>query len=383
MYFTSSLAAVISVLAASTNAQVKGTPYGFARGVTGGGSATVQTPTSAAQLTSWLSDGTPRVINIDREWDFTGTTASGAGCDRKSCSANNGGQLYLGTLSCGGSDNVATTVTYDVAGTQPLRVGSNKSIISNNRRGVIKGKGLQLVDGAKNVIIQGIELKQINPKVVWGGDALDFRGNNDGVWVDHCKFSTTGRMFIVTHFAPTRATISNNEFDGRTSSSASCNGNHYWSMMFYAAGDRITLDRNYFHDLSGRAPKLGDGKAQGTFQATNNYFANMKGHAFDIYNQASTLIEGNVFSSVATPFTTTSAGANAVFNSVGTSVSNCASYLGRNCVANSLSGSGAWPGKTGAAPLTAFQNARTYLVNPVAASQVASLVLANAGPSKL
>jgi pectate lyase len=375
--------ALVGLLAASVSAQVKGTPYGYAKGVTGGGSATVQTPSSISELTTWLSDGTARVINIDREWDFTGTQASGSGCDRISCSANNGGQLYLGDLSCGGSDNVATTVLYDSAGPQALKVGSNKSITSNNRKGVLKGKGLSLVSGAKNVIIQGIEIKQINPKVVWGGDALDFQGNNDGVWVDHCKFSTTGRMFIVTHYAAVRATISNNEFDGRTTTSASCNGNHYWTMMFYGAGDRITLDRNYFHDVSGRAPKLGDGTVQGTFQVTNNYFQNMKGHAFDIYNSAKSLIEGNAFSSVSQPMTDGSASANAVFNSVGTSVSSCASYLGRNCVENSFTSSGSWPGKTGTAPLTAFQTDKTYLVMPVAASQVASLVVANAGPSKL
>ena len=105
-----SITALLSVLVTSASAQVKGTPYGFAKGVTGGGSATIQTPSSIAELTSWLSDNTARVINIDREWDFTGTRASGAGCDRISCSANNGGQLYLGTLSCGGSDNVAATV---------------------------------------------------------------------------------------------------------------------------------------------------------------------------------------------------------------------------------------------------------------------------------
>lgn len=376
-----SITVLVSVLVTSASAQVKGTPYGFAKGVTGGGSASIQTPSSIAELTSWLSDSTARVINIDREWDFTGTRASGAGCDRISCSANNGGQFYLGTLSCGGSDNVAATVSYDTAGPTALKVGSNKSIISNNRQGVLKGKGLSLVSGASNVIIQGIEIKQLNPAVVWGGDALDFQGNNNGVWVDHMKFSTTGRMFIVTHYNAVRATISNSEFDGRTSSSASCNGQHYWTMMFYGNGDRITFDRNYLHDVSGRAPKVGDGTVGVTFQATNNYFLNMKGHAFDIYNQASTLIEGNVFSSVSQPMTAESASANAVFNSV--NLTNCAAFLGRNCVANSLTNSGSWTGKTGEGPLRAFQAARDNLVTPVAASGVASLVLANAGPSKL
>lgn len=61
-----------------------------------------------------------------------------------------------------------------------------------------------------------------------GGDAFELSGN-DGVWIDHCKFSLTGRMFIVSHDAPSRITISNTEFDGTTTTSATCNGNHYWT----------------------------------------------------------------------------------------------------------------------------------------------------------
>lgn len=43
-------------------------------------------------------------------------------------------------------------------------------------------------------------------------------------------------MFIVSHYTASRLTVSNNEFDGTTSTSASCNGNHYWTMMFYGDG---------------------------------------------------------------------------------------------------------------------------------------------------
>lgn len=36
-------------------------------------------------------------------------------------------------------------------------------------------------------------------------------------------------------------------------------------MMFYGDGDQVTLDRNYIHDCSGRAPKLGEDGVAGTF----------------------------------------------------------------------------------------------------------------------
>lgn len=134
-------AAILEAVSSAAAQAVKGTAYGFATGVTGGGSAAAAAPSSAEELATWLSDDTERVILIDQEYDFTGTTATDSGCDRNSCSYNNGGQLYIGDLSCGTSDNVAvSSITYDAAGPEPLKVGSNKSIISSNGKGVLKGK---------------------------------------------------------------------------------------------------------------------------------------------------------------------------------------------------------------------------------------------------
>lgn len=383
MRFATSALLTAAAATSATAQSVVGTAYGFATGVTGGGSATAVTPSSASELASLLSDDTARTIIIDKEYDFTGETATDSGCDRKSCSADNGGQLYLGTLSCGGSDNVAvSSITYDIAGTKPLSVGSNKSILGVNGKGVLKGKGLSLKSGASNVIIQGIEITDLNPGIVWGGDALEFKGKNDGVWVDHNKFSLVGRMFIVTHYDATRLTVSNNEFDGTTTTSASCNSQHYWTAMFYGDGDQVTLDKNYFHNVSGRAPKLGEPSVKGTFQAVNNYFSNMKGHAFDAYDGATALIEGNVFDNVKTPFTDQAATVSTVFSADSSSASSCSSALGRACVANSASnGSGKLPTLSSTSSLSSFKS--TYLVDPIAVDKVASHVQGNAGPSNL
>lgn len=46
-------------------------PFGFGSQTTGGGSAVPQTPKSLAQLESWLADSVPRVIVIDRTFDFS------------------------------------------------------------------------------------------------------------------------------------------------------------------------------------------------------------------------------------------------------------------------------------------------------------------------
>jgi pectin lyase len=367
--------------AASTSAQaVVGTAYGFAAGTTGGGSAAAVTPSSASELAELLADDVARVILIDQEFDFTGTSTTGAGCDRNSCSASGRGQYYLGDLSCAaGSDIVAvSSITYDAAGPKALPVGSNKSILGVGGKGIIKGKGLSLQSGASNVIIQGIEFTTINPGVVWGGDALDLQGSNDGVWIDHCKFSEIGRMFVVSHYTGSRFTLSNNEFDGVTTTSATCNNNHYWTMMFIAEGEQVTLDRNYFHDVSGRAPKLGQDGVSSTFHAVNNYFENMKGHAFDAYDGANALVEGNVFSAVSQPATDHAA-------AVGTFVvdggSACQSALGRACLENSVdSASGKLAGGSSSSFISELAK---YDVTTLAVSAVAAHVLANAGPANL
>lgn len=158
-------ALVLLAAAATASAQaVVGKAYGFAAGTTGGGSAAAVTPSTIAELTKYLADDTPRVILINKTFDFTGTKSSGKGCDRKSCKYSNGGQYYLGDLSCGSSDNVVVNaISYDVAGNAPLSVGSNKSILGVGGKGVLKGKGLSLKKGASNIIIQGVEFTTINP----------------------------------------------------------------------------------------------------------------------------------------------------------------------------------------------------------------------------
>lgn len=63
-----------------------------------------------------------------------------------------------------------------------INVGSNKSIIGVGNKGVIRGKGLRMANGAKNVIVQNIHITDLNPQYIWGGDAITLDGS-DLVWV--------------------------------------------------------------------------------------------------------------------------------------------------------------------------------------------------------
>lgn len=92
--------------------------------------------------------------------------------------------LWLTLSRCGSAPSVS--VTYDNAGVSAINLGSNKSLIGIGSSGVIRGKGLRIANGAKNIIIQNIHITELNPQYIWGGDAITLDGA-DLVWVDHCK----------------------------------------------------------------------------------------------------------------------------------------------------------------------------------------------------
>ncbi|KAI4958094.1 hypothetical protein J4E86_003690 [Alternaria arbusti] len=373
--------ALLAAAATSSAQSVIGTAYGYGAGATGGGKAAAVTPTSNEELEKYLSDDTERVILLTQQFDFTGKTTSGPGCDKTTCSAKSGGgQYYLGDLSCGGSDMTpVSSITYDAGAETALKVGSNKSILGVGGKGVIKGRGLSIAKDASNVIIQGVEFTTINPGVVWGGDALDMQGGNTKIWVDHCKFSLVGRMFVVSHYDGSEATLSNNEFDGVTTTSATCNDNHYWTMMMIGKTEKFTLDKNYFHDVSGRAPKLGQDGVNSYFHAVNNYFENMKGHAFDAYDGVSALVEGNAFVAVDQPNTEHAAGVTSFVSKGGDA---CSSVFGRACLENSVDSSS---GELSPGSSSGFiaKLGKIDVPEPMEASKVAAYVKANAGPANL
>ena len=153
--------------------------------------------------------------------------------------------------------------------------------------------------------------------------------------------------------------------------------------MFVAPNDYVTLDRNYWHDLSGRSPKLGADGVSTFVQATNNFFYNNKGHDFDIYPGTKALLEGNVFEAVTTPFTISTIVISVYNVPNSASATACASVLGRNCVANALSGSGTWPSKTDTTVLASMKTFIYYAISPIAAGGVKAYVLAHAGIGKI
>ncbi|KAI0160164.1 polysaccharide lyase family 1 protein [Xylariaceae sp. FL1272] len=327
---------------------VTGAAEGFAKGVTGGGSATAVYPSeydtsTNAELVSYLGDSSARVIILTKTFDFTGSedTVTSTGC--APWGTGSACQVAIDKDSwCENYEPNAAkvSVTYDAAGVLGITVNSNKSLVGQGTSGVIIGKGLRIVSGATNVIIQNIKITDINPEYVWGGDAITLDGT-DMVWIDHVTTSLIGRQHIVLgNEASNRVTISNSFIDGRTSWSATCDGYHYWNLYFTGSSDLVTFKGNYIFHTSGRAPKVGGNTL---LHAVNNYWYQSSGHEFEVDSGAMIVAEGNVFQNAGTMVESTVSGK--IFTSPD-SASNaaCSTYLGHTCQLNAYGSTTSYSG---------------------------------------
>lgn len=92
---------------------------------------------------------------------------------------------------------------------------------------------------------RNVHITELNPQYIWGGDAITLAGT-DLVWIDHVKTSLIGRQHLVTGgSASNRVSVTNNEFDGSTSWSATCDNHHYCKPI----SPRHPLTAPYFHPL--------------------------------------------------------------------------------------------------------------------------------------
>ncbi|KAJ3544268.1 hypothetical protein NM208_g3148 [Fusarium decemcellulare] len=299
-----------TLLASATAQKVSGAAQGFAQGVTGGGSASPVTPKNIKELVTYLTDKTPRVIVLDRTYDFTGSEGT---VREKGCApwgTGKGCQLAINAANNWCGSQTPADVVYDKAGTSGINVASDKTIIGVGNKGIIKGKGLRFVN-VKNIIVQNIHVTTLNPQYVWGGDAFTFSGTSK-IWVDHCTTSLLGRQhYVFGRDKSTSITLSNNYIDGRTQWSAGCDGYHYWTIEMVGQGDQITLQSkvipsacpvlpltrsdNYITHTSGRGPAL---SATTLLHAVNNVWSDIKGHAIEGDTAGKGLFEGNVFQNV-------------------------------------------------------------------------------------
>lgn len=121
------------------------------------------------------------VILIDKEFNFIGSEGrkSEAGCRPSSNTCGTKGQDSIngGANWCDASFP-KVQVDYDEAAMNPILVASKKSIVGVGSKGILRGKGLRLVNGVSNIIIQNIHITDLNPQYIWGGDAITLAGSD-------------------------------------------------------------------------------------------------------------------------------------------------------------------------------------------------------------
>lgn len=153
--------------------------------------------TNYGRLKSWLADNTPRVIMIDKTFNFLGSEGSvtETGCRLTSgCTAANGGQDTIKSSGCD-SNEKPIQVKYDKASHLGMPVGSNKSLVGVGNKGVLLGKGLRFNAGAKNIIIQNIHID------------VGFLGKLRGI-ADFCRTSTLNMSGVAMVSACLAMTVS-------------------------------------------------------------------------------------------------------------------------------------------------------------------------------
>ncbi|GLI78454.1 hypothetical protein PoHVEF18_006769 [Penicillium ochrochloron] len=308
---------------------VTGSAPGFANGVTGGGDATPVYPTNTSHLIDLLGSDEPQVIIIDRTYDFIGTEGTTKGTICKSWgSFEDGCQAIIDTGSgCG--DAESESYEWDTAGVTGIYVHSNKTIIGVGSEGILLGKGLRMVD-VSNIIVQNIMITDLNPKLVWGGDAFTLSGTSR-IWIDHVTTQYTGRVHYSFGREPSSLiTISNSFLNGATNFSTSCDGQTYWGLELVGNDDQITFSNNYIYRTSGRSPAL---SGSTLFHAVNSVWENNSGHAIEGTDNGQGLFEGCVFNNVSQIVVDDFVGR--LFSSPSDTANKaCYDYLGRDCVGN-------------------------------------------------
>ncbi|KAJ5192625.1 Pectin lyase fold/virulence factor [Penicillium cf. viridicatum] len=345
---------------------VTGSPQGFAYGVTGGGNAAPVYPTDVKNLIELLGSDDPQVIVIDKTFDFIGTEGTTKGTICKSYGAFEDGCQSTIDIGNGCDGKPSEQYEWDTAGVEGIRVHSDKTIIGVGNKGVLLGKGLRIVD-ASNIIIQNIMITNLNPQLVWGGDAITLSSTSN-IWIDHVTTQYTGRVhYVFGQEANSHVTISNSFMNGATNFSTSCDGQQYWGLELVGADDQITFANNYVYRTSGRSPAL-SGKT--LFHAVNSVWENNNGHAIEGTDDGQGLFEGCVFNNVSQ---IVGEFVGQLFSSPSDTANKaCSAALKRDCVTNIQVDSG-----------DAFTNADTKFFSNFAGLTVATASAASAAQASV
>jgi pectate lyase len=227
-------------------------------GTLGGGNATAQRVTTLADLRTLAGDGTARVIEIS------------------------------GTIA---------------AGSTPVEIKSNKTLVGIDKNATIKG-GINLSDGTSNVIIRNLNILGVGTSSNSGEpvDTVAARGSHN-LWFDHLNLTDGPDGMLDLTKGSDHATVSWCKISYTTS-----NRDHRLSLLFGAGStdgetdtgkNNHTVHHNWFaQNVDQRMPRVLFGKSH----VFNNFY-NSPGNLYCIGSGsfASVLIENNYFKDVKSP----------------------------------------------------------------------------------
>lgn len=182
----SCVAAVLSTVKAVA---IIGKPEGFGSKASGGVAGPTVTPSNTVELTRYLVQEGPLNIVVEKTFDFRELQGIAWECGCAPYGIASMCQLAINKRGwCQTVQPAAPMVAmeYQKASLYPLVVSSDKSVLGVNKKGIIRGKGFLMADGTNNVILQNLEIKNLNARYKWVGDAITLDGTSN-IWIDHIK----------------------------------------------------------------------------------------------------------------------------------------------------------------------------------------------------
>ncbi|WP_306210251.1 pectate lyase family protein [Actinoplanes sp. RD1] len=252
------------------------------------------------------------------------------------------------TTAVGSTSAAVIRVSGTISCSGMLRVRSNKTIIGNSGAAIV-GCGLN-INGDRNVIIRNLSFRG------WNDDAINVQESATNIWVDHNTFSDGYDGAVDIKRGSDFVTVSwNRVFDhdksmllGHSDDNASQDTGHL----------RVTYHHNWFDASTQRHPRVRFGNPVHVY---NNYYYSNSGYGVASTEGAGVLVENNSFENVADPY------------HLGEGDSGPGTLVARG---NLLVGSGS--GQTGGSVAGI-----PYAYTPDAASNVKSIVTANAGAGRI
>ncbi|KDC48139.1 RICIN domain-containing protein [Pseudoalteromonas fuliginea] len=259
---------------------------------TGGAGGSSITVTSCSALKSALVSSNTTIIQIPNNTHIDCRTGGStvAACAIECPEYQDPGEIFYripnSGQSCTSLGGTTNTTVNKVRNDISISVKSNKTLIGLGDNAKIIGATLDL-SNSKNIIVKNLNIDNINPHLVEGGDGISLNSSSHIV-IDHVNFSNISDGYVDIKNSK-NITLSHNEFDGYNP--FVCGNQHWYTNA--VTDSEVTFHHNFWNYTAGRNPKLDGSKTRAHLY--NNYWLEITYFAINTTNEAQALIESNYF----------------------------------------------------------------------------------------